>query len=71
MAEQLTDAELVVVRAMMAEWQADKDTQAQGLIDQKQTAEGQLRGMLPVLSAEKIVTVEAELAKDEAPLLKR
>lgn len=68
----LTDNELTVVRAMIAEWQAGKDAQAQSLIDQKQTAEGQLRGLLPALTPEKAVQVETELAKDVVaePLVK-
>ncbi len=66
MAEPLTDAELVLIRAMIAEWQAGKDQQAQSLIDQKQTAEGQLRSLLPALTPEKVVQVETELAQAAA-----
>lgn len=60
----LTDNELTVVRAMIAEWQAGKDQQAQSLLDQKLTAEGQLRGLQPVLSAEKSAEVDAALKTD-------
>lgn len=47
--------------AMLSEWQDGKDAQAQSLIDQKQTAEGQLRGLQPLLRKETAEAVEAEL----------
>lgn len=59
-------AEKARLLAMLAEWQAGKDQQAQSLIDQKQTAEGQLRSLLPALTPEKAVQVETELAQDAA-----
>jgi hypothetical protein len=46
MEPQLTDAELVQVRALLAERQAQNDVLAQTLVDAKQTAEGQLRGLV-------------------------
>ena len=68
----ITETEETILRAMIAEWQSGKDAQAQSLIDQKQTAEGQLRGLLPALTPEKAVQVETELAKDVVaePILK-
>jgi hypothetical protein len=55
-----TPAEETAIRAMLAEWQTGKDAQAQSLIDQKQTAVGQLRGLAPYLSQRMAVAVEAE-----------
>ena len=46
---------------MLAEWQASRDTQAQQLINQKQTAEGQLWALKPSLSVEIATAVDAEL----------
>jgi len=60
-----TETEETVLRAMIAEWQQAKDNQVQPLLDQKQTAEGQLRGLQPYLSAEKASVVEALLAPAE------
>ena len=52
--------------AMLAEWQKGKDTQAQSLIDQRQTASGQLRGLQASLSSQTAALVEAELKPAEA-----
>lgn len=60
----LTPEQETGLLAMLAEWQAQKDQQAQSLLDQKLTAEGQLRGLQPVLSAEKSAEVDAALKTD-------
>ena len=57
----LTEDQEKALLLMLAEWQAGKNAQAQSLMDQKQTAEGQLRGLQPFLSAESAAVVEAEL----------
>lgn len=68
----LTETEESTLRLMLAEWQAGKQQQAQQLIDQKQTAEGQLRGLLydQVLSAEAAATVADALKAADLVALK-
>ena len=49
------------IRAMLAEWQATKDAQAQSLVDQRDTAQGQLVALRPLLSDEAQVKVDASI----------
>jgi hypothetical protein len=56
---------------MLAEWQTNNDAQAQSLIDVKQTATGQLRGLdTTKMTTEMAATVEAELKSVAAVDLK-
>jgi hypothetical protein len=64
MALELTEQQIAVLAFMADERLASIEQQAQQLLDQKATAEGQLNGLKQYLSPEAAAAVEAAIATD-------